>query len=88
MSNEIDDVQPNQGWGELCVTCKHVFTDEKKYITMSPAFPCRKMIYRGRVLHGPALTRMADGKEQCPEFEPLDTESRVHGAIDQWKTAI
>ena len=66
----LDDTQPNDGWGLLCVGCKHVFSDDKKYVTMSPPFPCQKMRWVRRELEAPGLKRYVDGTESCPSFEP------------------
>ena len=66
----LDNTQPNDGWGLLCVGCKHVFSDDKKYVTISPPFPCQKMQYVRGVLEAPGLRRYVDGTESCPSFEP------------------
>lgn len=79
---QLDDTQPNDGWGTLCVGCKHVFDDDKKYVSMSPAFPCKRLKYTRagwqwdgatKTYQPPAqivnLERYIDGTESCSEFE-------------------
>jgi hypothetical protein len=66
---QLHDTQPNDGWGLLCVGCKHVFSDDKKYVTMSPAFPCQKVRYVRLGVQTPGLQRYVDDTESCQSFE-------------------
>lgn len=66
---KLDSVQPNQGWGELCVGCQRVFADAEKYLEgAAPEYPCKAMAWKGRVLHGPNLQRFENGTEICDSF--------------------
>ncbi len=81
---KISDTQPNPGWGDLCVDCKHVYRPKEKYTEpFSPDYPCHKKTFVRGQLQVPDLKRYTDGSEDCPKFElaaqPFDGVGHVEG---------
>lgn len=79
---QVDDTQPNPGWGFICAHCKHTFDDSKKYVDYPPDLPCKRLRFsRGGYdsqmrYQTPApvfdLRRYVDGSESCPQYEKAE----------------
>jgi len=66
---ERSSVQPNAGWGDLCVACLNVFRDSAKYgADFKPDFPCTVVRWRGPEAIVPDLLRYVDGTESCSHY--------------------
>lgn len=80
MNLPLSNVQCNPGWGVLCCDCKHVWSDDRKYASISPSTPCSKLKFvmvdrdGGGRESAPLyeLVRFVDGSESCPDFEKVD----------------
>lgn len=90
---QVDDTQPNPGWGFICAHCKYTFDDSRKYVGYPPEFPCKRLQfsrggYDSRMSYeSPApifhLRRYVDGSESCPKYERADTDT---GGSQQFDT--
>lgn len=64
----LSGVQPNPGWGNICVDCEHVFEDSKKYINFPPEYPCNEFKFgkSRRVLN---IIRYSGDIEHCSSYK-------------------
>lgn len=65
----VSQVQPNLGWGEICVLCRNVYPDGRKYTHFPPDYPCGKLRFFASNWIGPDLVRYVDGTESCDSFQ-------------------
>lgn len=74
---DVSQIQPNAGWGDICVHCRYVYRDSAKYgADFKPDYPCVLVIHDGPSAFMPDLVRYTDGTESCNRYMTDATEDR------------
>lgn len=70
MDKILSAIQPNAGWGNICVDCPSCFCDFAKYEeNFSPDYPCKLVVHAGPSASMPDLVRYTDGSESCNRYK-------------------